>query len=50
MCEKCNGIDAKIAHYRRILAGIDDPTAIALFNLLIEDLESDKVGLHPKDR
>jgi hypothetical protein len=50
MCEKCNGIDAKISHYRQLLAGIDDQAAIALVKLVIEDLESHKVGLHPKDK
>ena len=50
MCERCKGIDAKIAYYKRQLTSIDDKTAIALFTLVVADLESDKVALHPKDK
>ena len=50
MCEKCEKIDAKIAYFRRLLASVDDQTAIGLLNLLIADLEADKVKLHPKDQ
>lgn len=50
MCKRCEGIDAKIAYYKQQLTSIDDKTAIALLTLVITDLESDKVALHPKDK
>jgi hypothetical protein len=49
MCEKCENIDAKIASYRRLTAGLDDQTAIAMMDLAIADLEAEKVKLHPED-
>jgi len=50
MCKRCEEIDVKIAYYRRLLARLEDRTAISLLSLLVEDLESDKVGLHPVDK
>lgn len=49
MCEKCEEIDAKIARYRQLLAGVDDPNAIALVDLVVTDLKSEKVKLHQED-
>jgi hypothetical protein len=49
MCKRCEEIDAKIAYYKQRLVSVDDRTAIALLTLVIADLESDKVGLHPEE-
>lgn len=37
------------AYYRQRLASVDDPTAISMLSLLIENLESEKADLHPVD-
>ena len=50
MCKKCENIDAKIASYKRLTAGFDDQTAIALLDLVIADLEAEKAKLHPEDK
>jgi hypothetical protein len=46
MCEQCERIDAEIAYYKQRLVDLYDKTAIALVKLAIENLESDKAGLH----
>jgi hypothetical protein len=46
MCDQCQAINVTITYYRRQLAGVTDRTA-AQIKLLIEDLESAKVRLHP---
>lgn len=48
MCEKCNELDARIAHLKELLVDLNDQAAVAILNLAIADLESEKTGLHPK--
>jgi hypothetical protein len=50
MCEECRKIDVEIAYYRQRLIEVEDRTAIGLFTLVIEDLESNKVRLHATDK
>jgi hypothetical protein len=47
LCEKCAEIDVKLARYRRLLADVNDQIAIVLIKLVLADLESDKIALHP---
>ena len=47
MCQRCVEIDGKITRQRELLIGVDDPNAIALVDLIIADLESEKRALHP---
>jgi hypothetical protein len=46
MCENCTQIDAKIAHYRRLAAGILDKGVLQDIDKLISDLEAQKRFLH----
>lgn len=50
MCKRCEEIVVKIAYYRRLLAKVEDRTAISLLGLVVADLKSDKVGLHPVNK
>ena len=50
MCKRCEDIDAKIARYRQTLSVVDDQTAITLLNLVIADLEAEKVELCREDK
>lgn len=50
MCQQCDEIDAEITRHRELLIGVDDPNAIALVNLIIADLESEKTKLHREDK
>jgi hypothetical protein len=46
MCEKCIQIDAKIAQYRKLAAGILDKGVLQNIDKLISDLEAQKRFLH----
>jgi hypothetical protein len=48
MCEKCVELDKKIEHYRRLNAGINDRAANEKLASLVDDLEAQKLVLHPK--
>jgi hypothetical protein len=48
MCDKCDEIDKTIDRYRRIQQRIFDQQLIDGAQKLIDDLEADKLALHPK--
>jgi hypothetical protein len=49
MCEKCEELDRKIDHVRRLAkAGLDELT-LSRFAALIEEYERQKKALHPED-
>ena len=47
MCDKCEEIDKKIEHYRRISSSITDQFTINGIKELIVRLEAQKAALHP---
>lgn len=46
MCEKCNELDDKIAHYKRLAVQITDKLTLDGIDQLINRLRSEKVDLH----
>jgi hypothetical protein len=46
MCDKCKELDEKIARYSRLSASVTDEPTIDRFTALIEELETQKIGLH----
>lgn len=48
MCDTCDEIDKTIERYRRIQQRILDQQLIDGAQKLIDDLEADKLALHPK--
>lgn len=48
MCDKCRELEANIERYRRIMARLDDPKAIAGIGGLIAEAETAILALHPK--
>jgi hypothetical protein len=50
MCDRCIAIDRDLARYRRAHASTDDETALRLLADVIEDLEAEKVALHPEQQ
>lgn len=49
MCEKCDELDQKIAHVRKLAnAGLDQVT-LERFAGLIEEYEAQKRALHPEE-
>jgi hypothetical protein len=50
MCYKCKELDAKIQHYRRIAASINDQLTIDRIGELVARLEAEKTALHPEQK
>jgi hypothetical protein len=50
MCEKCEELDDKIEHYRRIAASINDQLTIDRIRELVATLEAEKAALHPEQQ
>jgi hypothetical protein len=50
MCDKCDELDKKIEHYRRIRLSIGDPVTIERIEALIADLQAQKATLHPEQK
>jgi hypothetical protein len=48
MCERCIELDGKIEHYQRLAAGITDQRTLDGIKTLIEQMQAQKVGLHPE--
>jgi hypothetical protein len=46
MCAKCDELDDKIAHYKRLAVHITDKLTLDGIDQLIDRLESEKVDLH----
>ena len=47
MCEKCEELDQKIAHVRRLAKAGLDALTLSRFAALIEEYERQKKALHP---
>jgi hypothetical protein len=48
MCDKCQELDRKIEHYRRLTERVPDQLLAEGLGKLIEDLEAQKVAFHPE--
>jgi hypothetical protein len=48
MCDKCQELDKKIEHYRRIVSRITDQLTNERVEKLIEEMQAQKVALHPE--
>ncbi len=50
MCEKCDELDEKIAHVRRLSQPALDPLTLDRFAALLDQYESEKKALHPEEK
>jgi hypothetical protein len=48
MCEKCDALDEKIEHYKRIADSITDQTTLDRIKNLVGQLGEQKAALHPE--
>jgi hypothetical protein len=48
MCERCDEIDVKIDHYRRVAKMITDKPTLDGIDQLCAELEATKASLHPE--
>jgi hypothetical protein len=49
MCDKCEELDEKIAHYRRLQNSITDELTLTGIKQLIEEAAAGKAALHPDE-
>ncbi len=50
MCDKCVELDKTIERYRRVSSSIADQITIDRINALIDELQTQKVELHPEQK
>ena len=50
MCEKCELIDERIAHYKRLARAITDPLMLAKIRVLLRQMDAEKIALHPENQ
>ena len=50
MCDKCDELDRKIGHYRKLASGISDRLTIEGIEDRIKDMEAQKVQFHPQQK
>jgi hypothetical protein len=50
MCDKCDELDKKVEHYRRILLSIGDQITVERLAGVIGDLQAQKATLHPEQK
>jgi hypothetical protein len=50
MCDKCEELDKKIEHYRKIILGIGDKLTVERIEAMIGDLQAQKAALHPEQK
>jgi hypothetical protein len=50
MCEKCVEIDGTIERCERGIASVGDRVTVERLMALIEDLQAQKVALHPEEQ
>jgi hypothetical protein len=49
MCDRCETIERQLLNFRDAHSSTNDALAIALLTGVIEDLETERLGLHPAD-
>jgi hypothetical protein len=50
MCDKCQELDRKIAHYRWLIERVPDQLLAERVGKLIEEIEAQKVAFHPEQQ
>ena len=50
MCARCEELDKKITHYRELAARVRDPLLTEGVEKLVEEMEAQKVALHPEQQ
>jgi hypothetical protein len=50
MCDKCVELDKKIVRYRRVSSSLTDQITIDRIKTLIDELQRQKVKLHPEQK
>jgi hypothetical protein len=49
MCERCERLDEKIEHYKKVISAMTDQLTIERINSLVLELQTQKAALHPEN-
>jgi hypothetical protein len=50
MCDKCDELDGKIEHYRKLASAVSDPLTLDGIADRIKEMEAQKVQFHPEQK
>jgi hypothetical protein len=50
MCDRCEELDKKIAHYRQLVARVPDRLLTEGVGKMIEEMEAQKTTFHPEQQ
>jgi len=48
MCDRCERLDEKIGHYKKVISAMTDQLTIERINALVLELQTQKAALHPE--
>ena len=49
MCDTCNQLNEKIAHYNQVMSAMTDRLTIERIAALVTELEAQRTALHPDE-
>lgn len=48
MCDRCERLDEKIEHYKKVISAMTDQLTIERITALVLDMQTQKASLHPQ--
>jgi hypothetical protein len=48
MCDRCDRLDEKIGHYKKVISAMTDQLTIERITVLVVELQTQKAALHPQ--
>jgi len=48
MCDRCERLDEKIGHYKKVISAMTDQLTIERITALVLEMQTQKASLHPE--
>ena len=48
MCDRCDRLDEKIEHYKKVISAMTDQLTIERITALVLEMQTQKAALHPQ--
>jgi hypothetical protein len=48
MCDRCDRLDEKIGHYKKVISAMTDQLTIERITALVMEMQTEKAALHPQ--
>jgi hypothetical protein len=48
MCDRCERLDEKIGHYKKVISAMTDQLTIERISALVLEMQTQKASLHPE--